>query len=108
MRGWQLAKVLIMRPLAGVVLGLYRQTLTIELESGLIIETHKQQNLYIGDKCWVAYDFTRNAVRQVYRDNPDLELMQDTTEEIEEVVEETIEEESNIHPEDLELLLQEE
>ena len=93
-----------MRPLAAVVLGLYRQTLTIELESGVILEIPERYDLLVGDKCWVAYDYTNNEVRQVYRNDPWLETKQENTEEVEGVLHVI---DNNIDPEDLELLLQE-
>jgi len=59
------------------------QTLDVSLESGTTIQIQKRAGYRIGTKCWVTYDFTKQAVRHIYADDPTLAVKQDTTEHIE-------------------------
>lgn len=60
-----------------------RSILFVKLESGVIIQTRRNKEFGIGDKLWVAYDFTRNRVSKVYKFNPSMEEEEHKTEEVE-------------------------
>lgn len=60
-----------------------RRTLLIALESGVAVQIQKRAGFGIGSKCWVSYDFTKQAVRHIYADDPTLGVKQDTTEDLE-------------------------
>jgi len=72
-----------MRPLAGVVVDSDGRALLIALESGLTVQIQKRAGFGIGSKCWVSYDYTKQAVRHIYADDPTLGVKQDTTEDLE-------------------------
>lgn len=58
-------------------------TLDVSLESGDTIQIQKRAGYRVGSKCWVTYDYTKQAVRHIYADDPTLEMSQDTTEDVE-------------------------
>lgn len=71
-----------MRPIAGVVVDSTRRELVIELENGALVSAKQRKGFKLGTKCWISYDFTIGEVRQIYKDDPQRELKQDTTEEV--------------------------
>jgi hypothetical protein len=93
----------LMRALTGVITSTKDRTLTIKLESGLTVSIAKRAGFEVGDTIWVGYDYTHNRVAAIYPKNPNLELIQDTTEEVEGVAYE--DNSSFINPEDIEALL---
>ena len=80
MRRQRMGKLL--RPIAGVVIGITRSALRVKLESGLVIITQRRKDYKIGSKCWVAYDFTESKVKSLFNHDPALAVKQDTTEEV--------------------------
>lgn len=59
------------------------RALLVALESGLTVQIQKRAGFGIGSKCWVSYDYTKQAVRHIYADDPTLGVKQDTTEDLE-------------------------
>lgn len=76
-------KVVNMRPLCGVIVDVKRSTIVVKLETGVTIHARKNTGHGIGTRVWVSYDFTKNKVAKLYKYNPNLEIEEDKTEEVE-------------------------
>lgn len=61
----------LVRPLKGVVIGVFAATLSIKLESGRCIEMPQVHDIEKWDAVLVPWDFTTNKPVKVYKPDPD-------------------------------------